>query len=204
MKLVANGKPDQGIIARWFRVCGDGRNVARHFPLDRCQKRVDLTVFTFDHKLDAAVWKVADIARDFQTSSQRLACGAKPHALNPARKHDPPANPRHEPSPRAGGDAATVLTNKGRWQTIATFSSIMVAAQTGPKQVVLNGICLEMSQSQEKVGADRPKGDEQRRSLCPRLSTSRHVYAGKVKAIRDWPLRLRPVSKAVGLDFLDK
>jgi hypothetical protein len=119
--LVANGKPDRGVVARWFGVSGHVRNVARHFTLDRCQKRIDLAAFSFDHKLDSAIGCVADVARNTVTSSQRLACGAKPHTLNPAREKYPPANPRHETSPRAGGDAATVKTNKDRWQTTAAF-----------------------------------------------------------------------------------
>jgi hypothetical protein len=121
VNLVANGKPDQGIVAGWFGVIGYVRNVARHFTLDRCQKRVNLATFSFGHKLDSAIRKVADIPRNFKTPSQRLASGAKPHTLNPAREKDPPANPRHETSPRAGGDAATVKTNKDRRQTTAAF-----------------------------------------------------------------------------------
>jgi hypothetical protein len=121
VNLEANGKPDQGFVAKWFRVSGHVRNVARHFTLDRCQKRVDLATFSFGNKLDSALGKVADIAHNIETSSQRLACGAKPHTLNPAREQDLPANPRHETSPRAGGDAATVNTNKDRWQTTAAF-----------------------------------------------------------------------------------
>jgi hypothetical protein len=121
VNLVANGKPDQGIVARWFGVIDYVRNVARHFTLDPCQKRVDLAFFSLGHNLDSAIVKVADVPRNCETPSQRLARGAKPHTLNPARERDPPANPRHETSPRAGGDAATVKRNKNRWQTTAAF-----------------------------------------------------------------------------------
>jgi hypothetical protein len=38
-----------------------------------------------------------------------------------------------------------------------SVSSVMVAARTIPRQVVLNGACSEMSHSHEKVGADRLK-----------------------------------------------
>ena len=121
VNLVVNGKPDQGIVAEWFGVGGDVRNGARHFTLDRCQKRVDLTTFSLDQKLNSAIRKVADVTRNFDIPSQPLARGAKPHTLNPAREKNPPASSRHETSPRAGGDAATVNTNKDRWQTTAAF-----------------------------------------------------------------------------------
>jgi hypothetical protein len=121
VNLVVNGKPDQGILARWFGVNGRVRNVARHFTLDRRQKRVNLTAFSLDQKLDPAIRKIADVTRNFDIPSQPLACGAKPHTLNPAREKDPPASSRHETSPRAGGDAATFKTIKVRWRTTAAF-----------------------------------------------------------------------------------
>ena len=57
-----------------------------HFTLDGVQERVELAILPFGHKLDAAVGKVADVSRDLETPSERLACEAKPHPLDATRE----------------------------------------------------------------------------------------------------------------------
>ena len=65
--LIANGKPDQRIFSRRFGLGGDVRDVRIHLELDRCEKRVELVGVTFGHKLDPAVRKVANVARNLKT-----------------------------------------------------------------------------------------------------------------------------------------
>ena len=108
---------------------GGTRDVTIHFQPDRRQKPVDLVRLTFGNDLDSAVRKIADMARNFKASGERLAREAKTHALNAARETNSATISRHR---------------------------IILAASTGARQVVVSADgASESGLTAQEAGADR-------------------------------------------------
>ena len=76
------------------------------------------------HELDTAIRDVADKSRNLESPSERLACEAKPHPLDPAGEVDSTTIPTHDRQPRARPDRADTDSNTASKQTVTTFQVI--------------------------------------------------------------------------------
>jgi hypothetical protein len=81
-------------------------DVRMHLELDRVQKRLNLAQFPLSDQFDTTIGEVADVSRDLETPSERLAREAKPHPLDAAREMNSMTIPRHKNLPRGRSQPA--------------------------------------------------------------------------------------------------